>query len=254
MAADDLAGRRVLVTGGHRRLGHAIAQGLGRRGARVVVHWRSGEEAAAAAVAEVCAAGGSAIAVQAELTDPAAVARLVEVAAATWGGLDAVVACAASWEPTSVDALDVAQMDRAWAVNARAPVDLVLRARPWLEAGDDGRVVLFGDLGGLVPYRGYLAHSMAKAALHAAVAGLAAELAPGVVVNGIVPGAVLRPDADAPADWAALQRRVPLGAGAVADPAVPVATVVAAVEFLLTCPRYLAGHLLRVDGGRTSRW
>ncbi|MSP90205.1 MAG: SDR family oxidoreductase [Myxococcales bacterium] len=249
-----LAGRRVLVTGGHRRIGRALACSLGEQGARVIVQWRSGAAEAETVVAQVRAAGGDAVAVQAELTDSAAVARLVEQAAAPWRGLDAVVACAASWEPTPIDQLDAGQLDRAWATNARAPVDLILRARPWLQASADGRAVLFGDLGGLVPYSGYLAHSMAKAALHAAVAGLAAELAPGVVVNGIVPGAVLRPEAHSAADWLGLQRRVPLGVEALADPAVPVAAVVAAVAYLLTCPRYVAGQLLRVDGGRTARW
>jgi NAD(P)-dependent dehydrogenase (short-subunit alcohol dehydrogenase family) len=250
----DWRGRKVLVTGGHKRLGQAVALDLAQRGCHVAIQWRSDEAEALETVAALRDFGVAAHAFQAELSDSAAVARLVTAAAAAMNGLDLAVAAAASWEPSDVDHLAAADLDRALQTNARAPIDLVLRCLPYLRASPDGRAVLFGDLGGITPYRGYLAHSMAKAALHAGVKALAGEVAPKVVVNAVVPGAVLRPADDAPEAWERLQRSVPLGAFAVADPTEPVRAVTEAVAWLASCPRYVTGQLLIVDGGRNARW
>lgn len=244
----------VLVTAGHKRLGRAVALYLARHGADVAIHYRSDPETAQEVVAQLQELGAHAVAIQAELTDTAAVGDLLQQAVAALGRLDWLVGCAASWEPTPLASLTAAQLDGVLQTNARAPVDLVLQALPWLRQSQDARVVLFGDLAGRLAFSGYLAHSMAKAALHAAVAGLAAELGPMVAVNGIAPGAVMQPaDMDAAA-WTALQRRVPQGQLALADVDLPVDAVAATVHFLLTAPRYLSGQIVAVDGGRTARW
>ncbi len=240
-----LQGKRVLVTGGHRRLGRAVAEHLARQGAHVAIQFRADVELAGQ-VARLL--GGPAI--QAELTDTAQVHALLAQAAAVLGGLDLVVAAAASYEPTDLSKPDMAHVDRVLQTNARAPIDLVLQARPWLAKSADGRAVLFGDLAGVTPFAGYLAHSMAKAALHAGVRALAAELAPEITVNAIVPGAILRAVGMDEAAWQAVLRPVPM-ASAVAE-AVP--AIVNAVAYLATCPRFVTGTLHVVDGGRTARW
>jgi NAD(P)-dependent dehydrogenase (short-subunit alcohol dehydrogenase family) len=241
--------QRVLITGGHKRLGRAVARHLAGLGARVAIHYRRDAELAEALALEL---GG--IAVGGELTDSADVARLVAAVTRAWGGLDLLVASAATWQPTDLASASVDALDAALHSNARAPVELILRCRPHLEASADGRVVVFGDLAGVTPFRGYLGHSMAKAALHAAVRGLAVELAPRVTVNAVLPGAVLRPEDDTAASWAALQRAVPMGELALEDPDEPVRAVVEAVAWLASCSRYLTGVLLPVDGGRSARW
>lgn len=244
----------ALVTGGHRRLGRAIALDLADRGYDLVISYRDGAADAASALQALGERGAGAVALQAELTDSAQVAALVRDAVALRGRLDAVVASAASYRPTPVAQLDAAQLDMCFAENARAPVELLVAAAPWLRQSGDGRAVLLGDLAGFTPLRGYLAHSMAKAALHAAVAGLAAEWAPHIVVGGVAPGAVLAPaDMDAAA-WARLQARVPMGARALEQPSEPLQAVCAAVLWWLTCPRYATGQVLRVDGGRSAQW
>ena len=246
--------RQVLVTGGHKRLGRAIALELGAAGFAVAVHYRRDPQAAADVVAAVAAGGGRAVALQAELTDPAALTALVAAAAAALGGLSLVVAAAASYEATPVSALDGAQLERAFACNARAAVELVLAARPWLAASGDGRFIALGDLAAQTPYAGYLAHSMAKAALHAAVKGLAVELAPAVTVNAIVPGAVLRPAALPAAAWERLLAAAPQGRLIADDPAAGARAVAEAARYLATCSRSVNGTFLTIDGGRTARW
>jgi pteridine reductase len=245
----ELHDRRVLITGGHKRLGLAVARQLSQQGARVALHYRHD-----AALAEGVATELGGIALQAELTDPAQVQALVDRTVAHWGGLDLLVVAAASYEPTDLATATAADLDRVLHSNARAPVDLILRCVPHLQASADGRVVVLGDLAGQTPFQGYLAHSMAKAALHAAVRGLASELAPHVTVNAVLPGAVLAPEELGPAVWLSLQRRVPMGALALTQPGEPVSAVVSAVAWLATCSRYVTGVLLPVDGGRAARW
>ena len=76
-AQGPLAGRRVLVTGGHRRLGRAVALDLAAAGADVAVHHRHGGEEAVSVVEAIRALGCRAISVQAELTEPTRVAALL---------------------------------------------------------------------------------------------------------------------------------------------------------------------------------
>lgn len=246
--------RHALVTAGHKRLGRSIAQELAEAGFDVAIQY--GQDAASAhrAVAEIHALGRQALAIQAELADLASLQRLVATAAEGLGGLSHLFLVAASYEATPLSTLSGEQLDDAYAVNARSAVALALAAHPLLAASGDGRIVVLGDLAAQVPFRGYLAHSMAKAALHAAVRGLANELAPEVVVNAIVPGAVLQP-ADVEADaWAALLRKVPQGLVVQEDPSAGCTAIAQAALYLATCSRFVNGTFVTVDGGRTSRW
>ena len=249
-----MARRVALVTGGHRRLGKAIALSLGRQGFDVAISYRSGADLADLVVDELRGLGVRATAVAAELTDPQQVRELVDQVAFRLGGLDAVIASAATYRATPLAQLDASLLDQVLVENARAPVDLLLAAAPLLRMSSDARAVLLGDLAGITPFRGFLAHSMAKAALHAAVAGLAAEWAPQILVGGVAPGAVLKPEEMTATAWCTLQSHVPMGKRAVDQPEVAVEAVCAAVLWWLTCPRYAAGQVLRVDGGRSARW
>jgi NAD(P)-dependent dehydrogenase (short-subunit alcohol dehydrogenase family) len=245
---------RALVTGGHKRLGRAITLALAQAGYDVCIHYRHDRELAETAATEVRALGRRAAVVGGDLSDTTQLTRIIDETAKQLLGLDLVVACAASYRATALDATDAAHFDQVLGENARAPIDLLLHARPWLQASGDGRAVVIGDLAGTAPYRGYLAHSMAKAALHMGVRGLAAEWAPHILVNGVVPGAVLAPTTMAPAQWAELQSRVPLGISALSDPQLPVRAVVDTVLWLAKAPRFITGQLVAVDGGRMARW
>ena len=246
--------RTALVTAGHKRLGHAIALDLARAGFDVAIQYGRDEAAAARAVTDIRALGRQALAFHAELGDLTALQQLVANAAEGLGGLSHVYAVAASYDRTPLDQLSGDDLDRAFAVNARSTVALALAARPLLAASGDGRIIVLGDLAAQVPFRDYLAHSMAKAALHAAVRGLASELAPDVVVNAIVPGAVLQPD-DLPArTWQRLLHEVPQGDVVAHDPGAGTRAIAEAALYLATCSRFVNGTFLTVDGGRTARW
>jgi NAD(P)-dependent dehydrogenase (short-subunit alcohol dehydrogenase family) len=91
MRIDDLRGQAVLVTGSSTGIGAAVAEGFGAQGMRVAVHGNSNMAAAEAVAERVCAAGGEAIILRADLRDRADCTRLVEEAHAAFGRLDVLV-------------------------------------------------------------------------------------------------------------------------------------------------------------------
>lgn len=246
--------KKALITAGHKRLGRAIALALVDAGFDVAIHYRRDAHLAEEVVDVARRAGRRAVALQAELTDSAALTRLVAGAEAALGGLSLLVLAAADYAPTPIASLTGADLDRAFAHNARAPVELALVARESLSASGDGRIVVLGDLAAQIPLHGYLAHSIAKAALHAAVRGLAAELAPDIVVNAIVPGAVLRPDDLPAAAWQRLLDVVPQGEVMAADPTAGSRAIAETVVYLSGASRFVSGSFVTVDGARTARW
>ena len=102
-----LSGRVALVTGAGRRLGQAIALELARRGAHLAVHYGHSRDGAAATVEQALALGVRAVAMPADLADPAEVEALFETVRMTYGRLDLLVNSAALFEPTPLkQALD----------------------------------------------------------------------------------------------------------------------------------------------------
>ena len=181
----DLAGRRILVTGGSSGIGAASAAALARRGACVAISGR--DQAALAAVA--AGTGGTAIA--ADLRAPGAPEELAARAREVLGGLDTVVYSAGSgWAgpvadmaPTDIDAL----ID----LNLRAPMHLVRAVLPGLIARRRGQVVLVGSIAGLFGVPREVVYSATKAGLAGYADALRAELATsGVVVSLVSPAAV----------------------------------------------------------------
>lgn len=243
-----LAGRRVLVTGGHKRIGQVASLLCGRMGADVVVHYREDAAAAAQTVAELLQLQVRAVCVHAELTDSAQVADLIRKSVEALGGLDTLIVAAASFERTPIRQCDAAAIDRNLHNNARAPVDLILQSRMALTKNRLGRVIVFGDLAAQKPLKDYVAHSMAKAALHAAVLALAAELAPQIAINAIVPGAVLQPAPMSEETWQNILAKVPMGVQLQRDPRAGVQAIEQALAFFLTAGAFVSGVLLPIHG------
>lgn len=108
-----------------------------------------------------------------------------------------------------------------------------------------GDVVNVLDIGGtFVPWQGYAAYCMSKAALGMLTQVLALELAPTIRVNGVAPGTVLPPEGLSPEALDSLRRRIPLGRfGRPED-------IAQTVLFLLTGPTFVTGQIIAVDGGR----
>lgn len=239
----SLRGQRALVTGAGQRVGQAIALGLGAAGMDVAVHYRESRDGAERTAAEIRNSGGSAQTFAADLSSRDAARTLVDEATAALGGLDLVVANAASFERVLLGDVDDAAWDRSLNLNLASPFALVQRAVPALRAAR-GSVVFITCSSATVPMKNYLPYVVSKGALQHLMKTLALELAPDVRVNAVAPGTVMPPPAYDATAITRLARAIPLGrVGSPQD-------IAHAVLFLASAP-FMTGHELTVDGGRS---
>ncbi len=241
-----LRGARVLVTGGGTRLGRAIAQGLGRAGAEVAIHFFGSEAGAESAVSELSESGHRAAKFKADLMQPIQVADLVEQVEVQFGPLSGLVNSAAIFERSPFLETSLASLQRHWELNAQGPFLLTQAVAARMRGRTGGDVVNILDIGGaLVPWRNYSAYCMSKAAMAMLTRCLAIELAPKIRVNAVAPGTVLPPESSSPGELQQLRRSIPHQRFATPQ------EVVDAVLFLLGGPRFVTGQILAVDGGRS---
>ncbi|MEU9190872.1 SDR family oxidoreductase [Streptomyces sp. NPDC048484] len=244
-----LTGRTALVTGGGRGIGRGIAERLGRDGARVAVHYGSGEDAARDTVEAIRAAGGSAFALRAQLGVPGDADGLWREFDRHADGLDILVNNAGIGTSHPFDEIDEAEYDRLFAVNVKAPHFVtrlgVLRLR------DGGRIVnISSGLARTAMMPENMAYAMTKGALDIFTRDLSKVLGPrGITVNTVAPGII---ETDHTSDWLrssdeAWARAAAISAlGRVGTPA-DVADVVA---FLASDEgRWVTGHWMDATGG-----
>jgi pteridine reductase len=243
---ESLSGKVVLVTGGARRVGAAIARRLHAAGANVLLHYRDSESDAAKLEAELNAARAkSASRVKAELLAPIAPRALVSAAVQSFGRLDLVVNNASSFFPLELGAIEPSHWEELVGSNLRAPLFICQEAAPEL-AKHEGAIVNIVDIHAERPLKGYPLYSIAKAGLAAMTRSLAVELAPRVRVNGVAPGAIAWPEDNQfdPAERSRIIATTPLARlGSPQD-------IAQAVHFLAAAP-YITGQVIAVDGGRS---
>jgi 3-oxoacyl-[acyl-carrier protein] reductase len=186
----DLISRTALVTGASRGIGRAAARALAAAGARVIVHYGSGSKEAETLVAEIRAAGGKADAVGADLGAPDGAHKLAaEVKKLVGDRLDILVANAGVATPASIEDQTVAEFDRMFAVNVRAPFFLVQQLLPLL--GEGSSIVLLSSLAARASVGVLPAYAATKGAIDTLVKHFAALLGPrGIRVNAVAPGVI----------------------------------------------------------------
>lgn len=236
-------GKVALVTGSGRRIGRALAEALGRAGARVAIHYNeSAEHAAEAAAALNASRADAARTFQADLLDAAAAEALPGRVADEMGALDIVVNNASIMLRQPFGEVTPEAWDEVHHVNLRACFFVAQGAAPYLRAAH-GSLVNISDLSAFEAWPGYLPHSASKAGVESLTRGLARVMAPEVRVNAIAPGAVLLPDDWGESESAEIIRTTPLKRlGSPED-------VVRAMMYLLES-QYTTGVTIVVDGGR----
>jgi 3-oxoacyl-[acyl-carrier protein] reductase len=185
-------GRVALVTGASSGIGAATARLLGARGMRVVVNYLRNGTAAEEVVAGIEAAGGQAMAVQADVRDAAAVESMVEQVQAAWSGIDVLVHNALI--PYAVKSFqDMAWEDLGGKLDGemRAAFAVTKAVLPAMTEQGWGRIIYLGTGLSRRPRDGMIALGTAKAALAQFACYLAQELGPwGITVNVVEPGPV----------------------------------------------------------------
>jgi pteridine reductase len=238
-----LVGRVALVTGAGKRLGRAVALRLASEGADVAVHYGKSEAGAREVVTEIEKLGQRAAAFSAELTDVAAIQKLVQGVASRFARLDILVNCAANFLETKFGETNEATWDASMNTNLRAPFFCAQAAAPHLAKSGRGVIINFADIGGLLGWTEYLPHSISKAGVIMLTRVLAKELGPAVRVNAIAPGTITMPGD--PPEWQAdFVRRAPMRRTGRPE------EIADAVIYLVGA-EFVTGHVLVVDGGRT---
>src|SRR5580658_1119751 len=185
----DLNKKSALVTGGSGGIGRAVAQRLAAEGFNVVVHYSGKPDAAEQVVADIKLAGGSAVAVQADIANAADVARLFQQTFTVFRRLDAVVNCAGIMTLGKIVAESLQDFDRVIATNLRGTFLVMGEAVAHLTHG--GRIVAFSSSVIAKSCPSYGPYIASKAGVEGLVRVLANELrGRGITVNAVAPGPV----------------------------------------------------------------
>jgi 3-oxoacyl-[acyl-carrier protein] reductase len=246
--------RGVLVTGGSRGIGRAIARAFAEQGDRVAVHWGSSRERAEQVLAELPGEGH--VLVQADMTDAAAVGAMVDDAAARLGRLDVLVNNAGVFTAHPPLTSTYEEWQAAWshtlAVNLVGAANATFRAVPHLVAAGGGAVVNVTSRGAFRGEPDTPAYGASKAGLNAFAQSMALALGPqGISVTAVAPGFVqtemAREVLDGPGGEA-VRAQSPLGR--VARPE----EVAAAVVWLASpAARFSTGTIVDVNGASYLR-
>jgi 3-oxoacyl-[acyl-carrier protein] reductase len=184
---NSLRGKVALVTGASRGIGRAIAESLSRAGAAVVINYVRDADAARKFAEEIEAAGGQALAVQADVARVAEVIRLFDETIARFGKLDILVNNAGIMITQPVSAVTEAEFDRIFAVNVKGTFFACQQAATRLAEG--GRIINVSSSTTARMMPNYGAYVATKGAVEQLTRSLAGELGPrGITVNVISPG------------------------------------------------------------------
>jgi NAD(P)-dependent dehydrogenase (short-subunit alcohol dehydrogenase family) len=242
----DLQGKTALITGA-KRIGADVARELAKRGADVAVSYARSKQEADALVAELKATGRRSAAYQADLTDPAACATVVDKAAADFGRLDILVAMASVYVATPFDKLNLAEWDKTMNVDLRSTFLCAIAAVPHMRKQGGGRIITFSDWlprSGRPRYEGWLPYYVAKGGVMVLTEALALELAAdNILVNSVAPGPILAPPTTTADEHQKVADATPLGRW---GGGVEIAKAVLA----FIDSDFITGETLRVDGGR----
>ena len=244
----SVEGKAAIVTGAGTGIGRSIAQLLAARGARVVVAGLQPERLRET-VDEIVAAGGEAIAVDADVSDPAAIEAVAARAQEAFGGTDVLVNNAAIYPIGPWHEVDAAEWDDVFKTNVRGYFLMSKAVRPQMIARGGGAIVNLASVTFFTGESLLLAYVASKGAVVGFTRALAREAGPeGIRVNAVAPGAFPTAATEIHADQDALWQNV-LEAQSIKRRG-EVEDVARAVAFFAgEDSRFVTGQTLLVDGG-----
>ena len=242
MISQPLIGKAVLITGGARRIGRAIAMELASAGADVTVTYRTSKTEAEETLGLINQLNRQAIALECDVRSEQSVRSAVAASINFHGHLDVLVNNAAIFESAPLDQLSLEQWDAVFETNARGPFLVAREALPHLRAVH-GRIVNIGSLGGLRAWAGHAHYCASKAALHMLTQAMAKAFAPEVAVNCVAPGWIDLGEDEAQAAAERFAAKTPMKRNGTAK------DVAQAVAFFASTGDFITGQVLAVDGG-----
>lgn len=251
----SLSNQTVVITGGAKRLGRAIALECARAGAGVAISYRSSETQARETLAELrqLAPDARFEAFALEVSDGEAVSRFADAVFERFENVRGLVNNAAIFRRTPFETLNEADFDAHIAANLKGPFLLCQRFGSEFLNQSGGAIVNMADIYGLRPLANYIPYCVSKAGVVMLTQALAKALAPRVRVNCIAPGTILTPseiqgegekEGD---DLELLLKRIPFGRLGTEK------EIAEAALFLLGGPSFITGATIPVDGAQILR-
>ena len=243
-----LEGRVAIITGAGKGIGASIARAFADAGADCVLTARTAADIDSVAE-EVRERGRRALPIAGDVNDFEGLARLVERTMDEFGRLDIVINNAGGSRSKRILKTRAEELEHSFRFNVSAPFELVRLAAPHMLAVGEGSVVNISSVAAKNAVRGNLTHGVTKAALNALTRLMAAELAPKIRVNAVLPGAI---ETDALRGWLSsmdpdiretMHRNTPMGRNGQPD------DIADAVLYLCSpAASFVTGELLKVDG------
>jgi 3-oxoacyl-[acyl-carrier protein] reductase len=243
-----LEGKTALVTGGSRGIGAAIARRLAADGASVAITYSKGADMAASVVEAIETAGGKAVAIQADATDPKAVQAAIDKTVSAFGGLDVLVNNAGTAIPKKFEETTLEELDQVINLNIRGV--FIATQAALKQINDGGRIISIGScVGERMMTPGLVPYSATKSAIRMFTQGLSREVGDrAITVNNVQPGPIDTDLNPASGDWA-----VPQKAATALNRYGKVEKVAALVAFIASPEAsYITGANLTVDGGTNA--
>jgi len=193
MEQDGFRGKVAIVTGSASGIGAAVATGLARRGARVIVNYAKSEAEAKAVADSIRSEGGTVEVVQGDVASDADCRRIADAALESWGRIDILVNNAGTTKFANHEKLDALSADdflSIYAVNVVGPYQMIRAVEPAMRKTGAGAIVNISSIAGITGIGSSIAYAASKGALNTMTLSLARVLAPEIRINAICPGYV----------------------------------------------------------------
>lgn len=242
-----LQGKNVLISGGSRNLGEAIARRMASLGASLIInHWRDGEKAEELG-RSLTAEGHKVMVIESDVSDSAQVTKMVAEAVQAIGPIDILIHCAGPFAMTAFTEMAEQEWDTILGVNLKAAYLLARELAPAMKQRGWGRIILMSA--GSAFIRTHSIYGLAKSSVMHLTESLAVELGPEITVNAIAPGQIL--------ESAAIMDSFEPGFSEKATQATPLKRLVTRAEvaemMALICTslamQSVTGHTFVMDGG-----
>jgi pteridine reductase len=241
MTDEPLRQKTVLITGAARRIGRLFALACAHAGADIIIHHAHSDSDAETLRLEINALNRQAWIFQSDLSDSFQAQNLIPLINRSIP-VHYLINSAAIFESHAMEATSLEDWNRHLAINLTAPFLLSQTFARQAQADEGARIVNILDWRALRPGADHFPYTISKSALAAMTKSMAVALAPRIVVNGLALGAIL-PPSDGTANPEII-KNVPMKRWAIEG------EIEQALIFLLTCPEYITGEIIHVDGGR----